>query len=199
MDRGARLATAARRCPSGARRALLALAVGALLLATAAAPPVSAESRHALVVGNAGYAVGPLPNARNDAEAIARVLSGVGFTVTKLVDADNASLRRAVADLGRRLRETGDVGLFFFAGHGLQIEGENYLVPVGADIRQARDVVVEGLALAAAGALLYENAPPAVSEAFLTTRLAGRWRHTYGQGLERADVRAIIDRALPAE
>ena len=147
MDRGARLATAARRCPSGARRALLALAVGALLLATAAAPPVSAESRHALVVGNAGYAVGPLPNARNDAEAIARVLSGVGFTVTKLVDADNASLRRAVADLGRRLRETGDVGLFFFAGHGLQIEGENYLVPVGADIRQARDVVVEGLAL----------------------------------------------------
>lgn len=121
-----------------------ALICGLLLLCQRAA----AETRHALVVGNGSYERAALPNARNDAEAIARVLGGVGFAVTKLMDADAPTLRRAIAELGRRLRATGGVGLFYFAGHGAQIEGENYLLPVGSDIREPRDIVVHGLALA---------------------------------------------------
>ena len=58
--------------------------------------------------------------------------------------------------------------------------------------------LVEGLALAATGALLAEHAPPEVGDAFLATRLGGGWRHTYGQGLARADVKAIVARVLPA-
>ena len=56
---------------------------------------------------------------------------------------------------------------------------------------------VEGLALVAAGSLLRAHAPTAVADAFIATRLTGRWRHTYGQGLERADVAAILARTLP--
>ncbi|MGE3066845.1 MAG: isovaleryl-CoA dehydrogenase [Hyphomicrobiaceae bacterium] len=57
--------------------------------------------------------------------------------------------------------------------------------------------LIEGMAVLAAGALLRENAPPAVADAFIATRIAGAARHTYGQGLARADTRAIIERALP--
>jgi putative acyl-CoA dehydrogenase len=66
------------------------------------------------------------------------------------------------------------------------------------DLDQRARVLVEGLALLAAGCILRAHAPAAVADAFIATRLSGSFRHTWGQGLERNDVRAIIDRALPA-
>ena len=84
-------------------------------------------------------------------------------------------------------------------------DGLEVRTPVKAGMRQviativkADNILVEGLALLAAGCILRAHAPAAVADAFITTRLSGSFRHTWGQGLERADARAIIDRALPA-
>ncbi len=96
---------------------------------TASAPP--AERRTALVIGNAAYTTAPLRNPVHDARAIAATLTQVGFQVTTLEDATRETMLTAIAALGTQ-RAPGGVGLFFYAGHGLQIKGENYLVPVDA-------------------------------------------------------------------
>ena len=132
--------------PRGAWRALLA--VTGLALALLAVPgALRAETRHALVIGNAAYAVAPLSNPRNDAEAIAKSLKSVGFLVTKLVDADQQAMRRAVIEFGRKLRGSDSVGLLYYAGHGVQVAGENFLIPIGADIRDEREIAVQGINL----------------------------------------------------
>jgi len=118
-----------------------------LLAALSFASAARAEQRLALVVGNSSYASGPLLNPRNDAELIAKALLAVGFTVTKLIDADQKTMRRAVVEFGRKLRTTEAVGLFYYAGHGVQVDGENFLVPIGADITAEQEVAVEGLNL----------------------------------------------------
>lgn len=119
-----------------------------LLCFWALSAPAIAELRHALVIGNGGYRTAPLRNPRNDAEAVAKALTATGFVVTKLIDADQKAMRRAVVDLGRRLRGADSVGVLYYAGHGVQLAGENYLIPVGADIRNESEVAVEGLNLA---------------------------------------------------
>jgi len=105
-------------------------------LHTAPAPAPPAERRTALVIGNAAYTTSPLRNPVHDAQAIAASLTQLGFQVTKLEDATRETMLTAIADLGTRLAP-GGVGLFFFAGHGLQIKGENYLVPVDAPFDSA--------------------------------------------------------------
>lgn len=120
--------------------------VVALQALALAASPAMAEARVALVIGNARYATGALANPRNDAELMARTLQGVGFKVKTLLDADQITMKRAMVEFGRELRDSDTVGLFYYAGHGVQVDGENYLVPVGADIRDAREVAVEGVA-----------------------------------------------------
>jgi uncharacterized caspase-like protein len=98
-------------------------------VAGAAAP----ESRVALVIGNAAYAQEPLRNPVNDARAIARSLRALGFTVLLHENATKKTMEQAVLDYGRRIA-AGGVGLFFYAGHGMQVRGRNYLVPVDARI-----------------------------------------------------------------
>ncbi|MEW5963978.1 MAG: caspase family protein [Pseudomonadota bacterium] len=137
--------TGARR--SAARRRV-ALAGVALLLALGHSSRVWAEQRLALVVGNAGYAANRLANPSNDAELIARALAATGFEVVKLIDADQAALKRAVLELARRLRGSDSVGLFYYAGHAAQVDGENYLIPVGADIKEAAEVPIAAVSLA---------------------------------------------------
>ncbi len=105
------------------------------------------EQRLALVIGNSAYPKGALANPKNDAELIAKALRSVGFTVTRLVDADQKTMRKAVIEFGRKLRASEAVGLFYYAGHGVQVDGENFLVPVGADITAEQEVAVEGLNL----------------------------------------------------
>ncbi|MEZ5849276.1 MAG: caspase family protein [Hyphomicrobiaceae bacterium] len=123
-------------------------ALGCLLALLLVVLPAAAETRHALVIGNGGYQTAPLRNPKNDAEAIAKALTATGFVVTTLIDADQKAMRRAVVDLGRRLRGADSVGVLYYAGHGVQLAGENYLIPVGADIRNESEVAVEGVNLA---------------------------------------------------
>ena len=92
-------------------------------------------ARFALVIGNAGYANAPLPNAQNDAAAVAKVLERAGFKVDLKLNASQKQMQEAIAGFGSRLERDG-IGLFYFAGHGVQIRGHNYLVPVSAEIRR---------------------------------------------------------------
>jgi len=93
------------------------------------APTASGGRRVALVIGNDTYAAAPLKNARNDARAMAAALRDLGFTVTQLSDARRSELGAALETFARDLTAN-DVALFYYAGHGVQLENENYLVPV---------------------------------------------------------------------
>lgn len=108
----------------------------ALLLLACALPFAAAQTRQALVIGNARYQhVEPLRNPLNDAELIAATLGRIGFQVTLLRDATLDQMLQAAADFGRGLRQ-GDIAFAYFAGHGVQYGGENYLVPVDADVQR---------------------------------------------------------------
>jgi hypothetical protein len=123
---------------------------GALLFATVI--PVLAEtapeSRVALIIGNAAYKAAPLKNPINDARAMGRALKTVGFDVTVVNDGDQKALKRAILEFSQRLAK-GGVGLFYYSGHGLQVKGNNYLVPVDADIRSEAHVEVEAVNVSA--------------------------------------------------
>ena len=101
--------------------------------------PVDGEKRVALVIGNEKYASAPLRNPVNDSNAIAQALRAYGFEVIQRNDADHRQMVTAIREFGSKLRE-GTTGLFFFAGHGMQIKGRNYLIPVGGDIRYEDEV-----------------------------------------------------------
>ena len=106
-----------------------------------------AEQRLALVIGNGGYAARPLANPPHDATLIASTLQATGFQVTTLIDADQAAMKKAMLEFGRQLRGSDSVGVFYYAGHGVQIDGENYLIPVGADIKDLEEVALNGVSL----------------------------------------------------
>ncbi len=113
------------------------VAACAFLMVAAAA---TADGRVALVVGNSAYEhVSTLPNPRNDAAAIQSKLEELGFDVIASLDADRSRLR---ADLDRFTEEaaSAEIALIFYAGHGLQISGENYLLPVDAAISAPTDL-----------------------------------------------------------
>lgn len=102
------------------------------------------SQRLALVIGNSAYQVAPLLNPANDARAMAQLLREAGFTVMLHIDVDHRGMLGAVRDFGNRLRQ-GGVGLFYFAGHGMQIKGRNYLIPVGADIQREDEIAYAAL------------------------------------------------------
>jgi hypothetical protein len=109
-------------------------------LAGVVASPAAAGGRLALVLGNSKYAAVPaLENPANDAGDLAQALRSIGFEVIEQRDATRETMARAVRDFSERLRSA-DVALFFYAGHGLQMNGENYLLPVDARIESAADV-----------------------------------------------------------
>lgn len=111
----------------------------ALLLVLLILPGAALADRLALVIGNDGYAeLPPLAKARNDATAIAAALEGQGFTVTLLTDAGRRAMTRALSDMASRIAP-GDEALFYFAGHGVEIAGRNYLLPVDAPAVKPED------------------------------------------------------------
>jgi formylglycine-generating enzyme required for sulfatase activity len=122
-------------------RFLQIIAMTWLALACSLAP-ASAEKRVALVVGNSKYTgIPPLRNPANDARLIADTLRGLGFTLTgggPQIDLDKAGLDRAVQDFGTQV-QSAEVALFYYAGHGVQIRGANYLVPVDANVTREAD------------------------------------------------------------
>jgi len=96
------------------------------------------EQRVALVIGNAAYKDSRLANPVNDATDIAGALQQVGFKVILRRNAGTRDMRQAIREFGTELRRA-EVGLFYFAGHGIQVKGNNYLVPIGADIESEAD------------------------------------------------------------
>ncbi len=95
--------------------------------------------RLALVIGNSAYKDAPLANPVNDARAIALALKESGFSVIVRENIDQRGMLAALREFGDRLR-AGGTGLFYYAGHGMQIKGRNYLIPVGANIDREDEV-----------------------------------------------------------
>jgi uncharacterized caspase-like protein len=110
-----------------------------LLLLLAPLTAASEASRIALVIGNARYKDSPLINPVNDARALSAALRSAGFEVIELHEQGSAGMRRAIREFGEKLRGK-DAGLFYFAGHGVQVRGRNYLVPVDADIKYEDEI-----------------------------------------------------------
>lgn len=113
----------------------------------AALPAFAADKRVALVVGNAAYKnVSALPNPANDATAMAKALTTAGFEVIVGLDLDKPAFDNKVREFARAL-DGADVAIFFYAGHGLQVAGRNYLVPVDASMQKERDLDFEGISV----------------------------------------------------
>ncbi|MEM7364362.1 MAG: caspase family protein [Pseudomonadota bacterium] len=109
---------------------------------------VGAAERHALLVGNGKYShLDPLPNPPNDVTLVRDALTKVGFKVTMLVDADRRSMDQAAKAFATQLDDAGKnaVGVFYYAGHGVTYEGENWLLPVTANIEQGADIEYESI------------------------------------------------------
>jgi uncharacterized caspase-like protein len=106
-----------------------------------------AEKRIALVIGNAAYQAGALATSANDAGLIAQTLQAAGFDVVGARDLDQESLRRAFRDFLEKAASSGPdtVAFVYLSGYGLQLEGENYFLPVDARIGRAADVAAEAI------------------------------------------------------
>jgi len=118
----------------------LILALAALFLLTC--PALASGGRYALVIGNSAYKDKPLKNPANDAKDMAKTLQRLGFDVQLKTDVAQRDMEEAIREFGLRLKR-GGVGLFYFAGHGVQVQGVNYLVPVGAKISSESDAKFE--------------------------------------------------------
>jgi hypothetical protein len=116
----------------------------ALVLLTSSIAISGKESRTALVIGNGAYKSSPLSNPVNDANDMAAALKKLGFSVRLKINADQRSMERSIREFGKDLR-SGSIGLFYFAGHGLQVHGRNYLIPIGADVGSEADIKYEAV------------------------------------------------------
>jgi hypothetical protein len=143
----AAIAVAAVACAAGRPAAAAPAApAGARTLVLQADPAQARQGqRLALVIGNSAYKEAPLVNPVNDAQAMARALEAAGFNVMLRTNVDQRGMLNATRDFGNQLRQGGGVGLFYFAGHGMQIKGRNYLIPVGADIQREDEVAYAAL------------------------------------------------------
>ncbi|MGY8677468.1 caspase family protein [Bradyrhizobium sp. UFLA05-153] len=129
----------------------LLLASSLLVLSQLIAPTdASAETRLALVIGQSAYRTVPeLPNAANDAKGMTELLGNAGFNVTTAPNLAQNEMRQAISDFAGKVSASGadTVALVFYAGHGLQIDGENYLVPVDLDPKREADIPLQGVRL----------------------------------------------------
>lgn len=119
----------------------------ALAVLTSAMAAGAAEKRVALVIGNAAYeAAAPLANPANDAQDMAASLTALGFGVILGLDLDKPKFDAKLREFAREL-EDADTGLLYYAGHGLQVGGQNYLIPVDAKLARERDLAFEAISL----------------------------------------------------
>ncbi|MGI9450753.1 MAG: caspase family protein [Geminicoccaceae bacterium] len=129
------------------RRGLYGLAMVAMC-ALATATDAKAEGRVALVVGNGAYSGLPaLPNPTQDANLLADQLRALNFDVIEVLDSNLDGMVEAVRDFGRKAKDA-EAALFFYAGHGVQKAGENYLMPIDAEVEEVGDLRYESMALA---------------------------------------------------
>jgi len=116
-----------------------------LLLFIASVHMAAAANRTALVIGNSAYkSIDPLQNPVNDATDMKAALEKLGFEVILRTNADRSRIRNAVRIFGDKIKQ-GGVGLFYYAGHGVQVDGTNFMVPVGVDIKRKYDIEDQGL------------------------------------------------------
>lgn len=129
-------------------RSLISRVIGAMIVCTVlcSTSQALAAERLALVIGNGDYEQAPLRNPANDAQDVAVKLEQYGFEVTLLLDEGQRTMEQEIRRFTTSLHED-TVGLFYFAGHGIQVGGENYLIPVDADIVIEEDVRYEGVEL----------------------------------------------------
>ena len=130
------------------RPALLTAIVLAAILGHA--NPASAENRMALVIGQSAYrSVPALPNPANDAKAVTQLLTDSGFEVSSASDLSQNEMRDKVSEFAGKVAAKGadTVALVFYAGHGLQIDGENFLVPVDVDPKREADIPIQAVRL----------------------------------------------------
>jgi uncharacterized caspase-like protein len=120
----------------------LLLTAFVVLISCASHAQEPAIGRVALVIGNGDYPTERLNSPVNDARAIAKLLRSLGFDVKAYENLDGTAMRRAVAEFGERLVE-GGVGLFFYSGHGIQVNGKNYLIPINGEIKSERYISAE--------------------------------------------------------
>jgi Caspase domain/YARHG domain/Sel1 repeat len=130
------------------RLILSGIVVTLMLVAQLSTAHAQVEQRIALVVGNSAYQhTTKLANPSRDAQLMSGTLTSLGFAVTTITDADQNTLKRTLVEFGRKLRETNAVGLFYYAGHGLQVGGRNYIIPVSANIQDETEVGIESISL----------------------------------------------------
>jgi hypothetical protein len=109
-------------------------------LTTSFAQPKSSSSRNALVIGNSTYSKNSLLNPINDAKAMEAQLSLMGFQVNLLLDTNLSTLNDEISKFALLLERNKSIGLFYYAGHGVQLNWSNYLVPVDAQIGKTEDI-----------------------------------------------------------
>lgn len=118
-----------------------------LAFCMAASAAVASSDRVALVLGMGSYQTIPtLENTRNDARDMAKTLDGIGFDVTLALDATTKELHQLLDDFAFR-SETADLALIYYAGHGVEVQGENFMIPVDADVRSNLDVQRQSVSL----------------------------------------------------
>lgn len=117
----------------------------ALAVAAAAHAQPAPESRLALLIGNSNYRTSPLRNPVNDVRLMETALKQAGFRVFRAENVNRREMQRLVRDFGELLKRSGGVGLFYFSGHGLQVKGSNYLVPVDSDLQTEDEVPFDSL------------------------------------------------------
>jgi hypothetical protein len=130
------------------RHTLFTLMIPAAVLL--GAHSASAESRLALVIGQSAYrSVPALPNPANDARAVTQLLTDSGFEVSTASDLSQGQMREVVSDFAGKVAAKGadTVALVFYAGHGLQIDGENFLVPIDIDPKREADIPIQAVRL----------------------------------------------------
>ncbi len=128
------------------RKAILITLISSLFSVAAMAQP-AAEKRVALVIGNANYInAAKLPNPVNDANAVGAMLENAGFTVETRTDLGNMEMRRVIRDFSEQARDA-DIAVVYYAGHGLEVDGTNFLVPADAKLQRDTDVEDEAIAL----------------------------------------------------
>jgi hypothetical protein len=121
--------------------------LGLLLLATLQPAVANAPShtRLALIVGNSSYKTAPLKNPVNDAKAMKQALESAGFKVNLLLDANKAQLQTALQEHQTAIQGTQGLSFFYYAGHGVQLDTENYILPVDLNIQFEKDIVEQGV------------------------------------------------------
>jgi uncharacterized caspase-like protein len=159
----------------------------ALILGGAPALAAAPELKVALVIGNAAYPAAPLRNPANDANAIAARLRAMGFEVVLRTNVTQREFTRSVSQFGQALKP-GSVALFYYAGHGMQVRGRNFLIPVDADIQSEASARSESVDLD----LVLEQLGPSrlsmvILDACRNNPFEGKFRTARGSGLAQVD------------